>query len=354
MTGRRFLMEGISGIFALLTLFALIAPYVAPDVFWPPLFAAYSFIYLIIFQLLLLVLWIMRPDRGMWITVLTLIVSIPTLTRHLQFGRQLDTECAPTTITTLNVHGLRELWAPRKANGPFTVDKDKISTFYIDQNIPDILCLQEVPVAYKEKPDDWGYQKGQVARFKNSIIFTRFKIIAQGKQTFENSSNALHWVEIKTENGPLRVYNIHLQSNSITQDADSLIQRPIQTGKTWQDTRSILRRVREAALLRSKQSRWLHQHLDSLTVPFILAGDFNDTPQSYSVQRIAGDLNDSFYAGGSGFGTTFAGSIPGLRIDYILGSEAVTFKHHRVDKTDYSDHYPVTARFCLSAIPSEN
>lgn len=347
-------MEGISGIFSLLTLLALIAPYVAPDVFWPPLFAAYSFIYLIIFQLFLLGVWILRPDRGIWITVITLLVSIPTLTRHMQIGRQVTTECTPTSITTLNAHGLRELWAPRKGNAPFAVDKARINTLYTDQNSPDILCLQEVPVAYKERPDDWGYKKGQVARFRNSIIFTRFPIITQGNQTFENSKNALHWVEIKTQDGPMRIYNIHLQSNSITQDADSLIQRPIQKGRTWRDTRSILRRVREATLLRAKQARWLHQHLDSLTIPFILAGDFNDTPQSYSVHRIAGDLNDSFCAGGTGFGTTFAGSIPGLRIDYILGSEAVNFTHHQVDKTAYSDHYPVSARFCLSALPSGN
>ncbi|MBK7344952.1 MAG: endonuclease/exonuclease/phosphatase family protein [Saprospiraceae bacterium] len=75
-----------------------------------------------------------------------------------------------------------------------------------------------------------------------------------------------------------------------------------------------------------------------------MAGDFNDSPQSYAYRIIRNGLNDSFEHGGTGFGTTFAGRIPGLRIDFILGSQDLNFVRHHVSPVRFSDHYPVLSR----------
>ena len=80
----------------------------------------------------------------------------------------------------------------------------------------------------------------------------------------------------------------------------------------------------------------------------LVIGDFNDTPQSYVYSTILGnDLHDSFVVHGTGIGTTYAGSIPGLRIDYILSSNNIDITYHEVPKLQYSDHYPVVAECVL-------
>lgn len=45
--------------------------------------------------------------------------------------------------------------------------------------------------------------------------------------------------------------------------------------------------------------------IDSTHYPVIVAGDFNDTPSSYTYRRLKGDMTDGFRAVGNGFGGTF-------------------------------------------------
>jgi endonuclease/exonuclease/phosphatase family metal-dependent hydrolase len=153
---------------------------------------------------------------------------------------------------------------------------------------------------------------------------------------------------VQTPSGVLRVYNAHLQSHSISPETESLLQAPLAESETWKGYRSVLGRVRHFTAMRAAQARWLADEIAQCPFPVIVAGDLNDTPQSYSYRILARDLKDSFHSRGRGFGTTFAGNIPGLRIDYILGGKGLQFTDHQVVRTPLSDHYPVSARFTLS------
>jgi endonuclease/exonuclease/phosphatase family metal-dependent hydrolase len=89
--------------------------------------------------------------------------------------------------------------------------------------------------------------------------------------------------------------------------------------------------------------------MDTCPFPVIVLGDFNDTPQSYTYAVIRGeDLHDSFVQRGSGIGTTYAGSIPGLRIDFVMTGSRFTIIRHEVLKLPYSDHYPVVAECVMN------
>jgi endonuclease/exonuclease/phosphatase family metal-dependent hydrolase len=338
-------MEGLAGLLTLVTFTALLAPYIAPDRFWPPLFAAYAFVYLFLAQILLLVLWLRRPDRGMWLTVVALLLSLPALSRHVQMGGGAVDEASSMTIATFNTHALQKLWDTSRPAPPHLADPAKIASLWAGGPAPDLLCLQEVPRAYHAKVEDWGMPGADIHRHRNSLILSRFPILERGKEVFPQSNNEVIWVDVETPGGLLRVYNAHLQSNSITAEADSLVQAPINAPETWQGYRSVLGRVKRATRQRAEQSRWLADHAAACPYPVLIAGDFNDTPQSYSYRQVARHFKDSFMQGGSGFGTTFAGTIPGLRIDYVFGSDELAFISHRVPKTAYSDHYPVIARF---------
>jgi endonuclease/exonuclease/phosphatase family metal-dependent hydrolase len=75
-----------------------------------------------------------------------------------------------------------------------------------------------------------------------------------------------------------------------------------------------------------------------------LCGDFNDTPNSYSYFTIRGKLRDAFLEKGFGFGRTYSGIAPTLRIDYIFASPSIEVLSFRRIKKVLSDHYPIIAR----------
>jgi endonuclease/exonuclease/phosphatase (EEP) superfamily protein YafD len=79
--------------------------------------------------------------------------------------------------------------------------------------------------------------------------------------------------------------------------------------------------------------------------PVIVAGDFNDTPVSYSYRKIRKGLNDSFVESGYGAGFTYHGNYPPNRIDYILYGNDLVSTNFSILRVRYSDHYPIIAWF---------
>ena len=85
--------------------------------------------------------------------------------------------------------------------------------------------------------------------------------------------------------------------------------------------------------------------MESSPYPVIVAGDFNDTPVSYTYRVMRRGLNDAFVEAGYGAGFTYSGKYPPNRIDYILYSDGIDCIDFDIVKVRYSDHYPVIAYF---------
>ncbi len=331
-------------IVSLLMGLTLMAPWVSPQIFWPALFAAYGFVYLFPLLIICLIYWLRPPRRWALLPALLLLLSIPGLNRHLQWGGSASNSSSPkgVVIATLNAYSLHKLKQDKK--NTVVVDRTKSADLFPKGMQPDIVCLQEVPLVYQPRGPDWGISNSFLFRHKNSLIVSRYPIDTKGKKSFEGSGNSISWADITTPIGPIRVFNVHLQSNRISQDADHLAQAPMDEAKTWSGWKKVLRKVRNSTRLREEQARWLADAVRQSPHPTLVAGDFNDTPQSYAYRIIRKGLKDSFEHGGSGFGTTFAGRIPGLRIDFILASEDLEVIDHQVSPVRYSDHYPVLSR----------
>ena len=84
----------------------------------------------------------------------------------------------------------------------------------------------------------------------------------------------------------------------ISQDADQLVNAPIDDARTWTGWRAVLRKVRSSTRLREEQALWLADAIRNSPHPTLVAGDFNDTPQSYTYRMIRQGLRDSFEQGG--------------------------------------------------------
>ena len=77
--------------------------------------------------------------------------------------------------------------------------------------------------------------------------------------------------------------------------------------------------------------------------PVILAGDFNDTPSSYTYREMKGALTDGFRRCGNGYGGTFRYLGGLLRIDYVFYDDTFECVRYYMPSEVVSDHKVVIA-----------
>tara|TARA_A100001388_G_scaffold252562_1_gene215110 strand:- start:3338 stop:3571 length:234 start_codon:yes stop_codon:yes gene_type:complete len=75
--------------------------------------------------------------------------------------------------------------------------------------------------------------------------------------------------------------------------------------------------------------------------------DMNDTPISYSYHQMDKYLNDAFTNSGFGFGGTYIGNIPALRIDYIWHDKKLGSSNFVVYDENLSDHKAISAEIII-------
>jgi endonuclease/exonuclease/phosphatase family metal-dependent hydrolase len=177
-------------------------------------------------------------------------------------------------------------------------------------------------------------------------IYSKFPIINQGEVILNGtSSNGAIFADLKIDTAIIRLYNVHLQSTGVAPEAQKIAdEKELKSESTKRGIRNILERLKPASQERAEQVDVLSKHMAGSPYPMIVCGDFNDTPYSYTYHSVRGNLKDSFLERGNGFGVTYNGPIPTLRIDYILGSPSLNFLSHDVINIKLSDHYPIVAQ----------
>ncbi len=100
-----------------------------------------------------------------------------------------------------------------------------------------------------------------------------------------------------------------------------------------------------AADEREAQARVIQREVEACTGPVILLGDFNDRPQTPTLQTLTASLTDCFDACGVGPEVTFSVADPHRRIDYILcGGGLTPVPPCEVARgARASDHFPLVA-----------
>jgi endonuclease/exonuclease/phosphatase (EEP) superfamily protein YafD len=124
---------------------------------------------------------------------------------------------------------------------------------------------------------------------------------------------------------------------------------------------SSLAQTRLAYQRRLAEAEKLHQIVSRVKAPLILAGDFNDTPNSPLYQSFAEELQNAHATAGWGLGTTYghyslSGSVSRylryiifdfLRIDQVFASRHFRILEARVVPLAVSDHRPQVVRLAL-------
>lgn len=326
----------------LATLLAYLAPWVNPAKVWHFTFLGLAYPFLLFGNIGFAIFWALRRDRYALFSIGCILAGLGYFGGflNLSFAEAPSNPKKEINVLTYNIGSLDNF--AKKQKGRKALLGPAFESFGNSIPTPDVFCVQESPAErlVEVMAKTFGFEQ----RFQNkrNVIFSKYPILDKGALNFENTSNTCIWADLKTPNGTVRVYNAHLQSNQMSMTADKIATKgDISDKQTWRDIKFVLRRYKNAVAIRANQARQVADHIAKSPNPVILCGDFNDPPVSYVYKLLSKNKLDSFCEKGSGFGSTFAGKLPFLRIDYVLPTPKFKVLSHKVLHAKLSDHYPV-------------
>jgi endonuclease/exonuclease/phosphatase family metal-dependent hydrolase len=355
---RIFLILNILVIFFLLL--SYLSLYISPERNWALPFFGLLYPYILLINVFFVIYWSLRIRLYFILSLLAILAGWNIMWRTVQV--EFSSDPMPTEhsfrIMSYNVRNM--------ANNNLLIPDFRIRDAILDllkANQPDLLCLQEFesvgndPAAFIDSVSvQLGLPYYHFARYneKNSrridaiITFSRFPVINAMSIKKDDLHNYCLVNDLVIGRDTVRLFNIHLESVRFRHEVYSFINDLDLKFEEDEDlkegSRRIFSKLRRAYLVRATQVRNLKEYLESSPYPVIICGDFNDTPCSYTYQVLASGKRDAFIESGSGLGNTYAGTLPSLRIDYILFDPVFRSYGYTTSREKLSDHYPIAAR----------
>lgn len=350
--------------FVLSLLASYLASAISPSSFWPVAFMGLAYPFILLSNIFFIVYWLVRRPLFAIPSLLTIALGWKFLFSTFGF-RESSAIAVPKSsaqmlrVMTWNVHNFRS----------FNPSKDERATRdqmldVIRKEQPDILCLQEY---YSKRRGENNIRKSitDILRaedyyiyedFANPweqqglAIFAKLDIHERGGIRFPKSSrgNEAMFADFIINGKTVRIYNVHLQSISFKPEDYAYINSVREINTDIGSSKRIIGRLKAAFIKRSEQVNFLKKHISGFRGPYIIAGDFNDTPVSYAVNELSRGLKNSFRERGSGFGITYNGDFPNFQIDYILSTPDFEIKSYLTIHKKLSDHYPVISDLVLN------
>lgn len=335
-------IKGILFIFNIIviavTILSYLAPFVDPSKFWVFSFLGLVYPYLLLLNIAFVLLWLFIDKKKSLFSILIIILGYQNIKETFAFNKPQKSDGTGISILSYNMNEGYYLYK-KKINKSEFIE-------YIDKHNSDILLVQEInsKKMHQVMNEFKDYKFNHLHKDLGTGIFSKFPIINNGHIDFNLKTNSCLWADIKIKKDTFRVYSIHFQSNQISKQADALIKELENKQKIEsKNVRDILSRYKNNVQIRAIQVRKVENHIHKSPFPVIVGGDFNDPPVSYTYQRFAGFLKDAFKEKGLGFGISYSGNVPFLRIDYIMVSEKLNVIDFNTYRDNYSDHYPIKA-----------
>lgn len=336
----RNLSDILAGILTFLTLvmalLASVSPYVHPQNFSLGSIAGMTLPFILILSIFLFFYWIIRKEWLFLLPLLSLVINLGFIRSSFQIRSENTTSIfskdETLKVISYNVHEFTQ-------NGS-QLSIGNVRDFLIAEDA-DIICFQEFDASNQLHLNELiGYFDSYPyhvisASDKEEIgmaIFSKNPVIRWKKVDFENTGNGYLWADIKiSKQITARVINVHLQTTSLSRNNIPKFNKL----KTFISNSSF----------RALQSESVSNLIDTTSHSVILCGDFNDTPASYTYEKIKGEiLVDGFRESGSWLGGTYNG-LNGIgklfRIDYILHSPDFRSIRYTSPGKKWSDHKPV-------------
>lgn len=319
------------------------SPYIAPQYWYIPQFLGLFYSYFLLANIIFFIFWSLFKRSYAKYSFVVILLGFGFISRVYKWNeKRLGDKQDVVKMLTYNVKRFGT-----DAQGK-TVNPSNLFEFVQKQDA-EIACFQEYSHSRYQKYGSKLLRKQYSHIYYSGDVatFSKYPIINQQPITFEKGHYVAGIVtDIVVERDTLRVVNVHLESNKLSMANKKDIENLVSKKRNFQKLRSVVSKLKNASLRRTKQVERLVPLIAGSPYPVILCGDFNDTPLSYSYQRVKKLLNDSFVVAGKNSGRTFAEGSIKVRIDYIFSK--LPFYEHTIHQIESSDHKPVTVFVDLS------
>lgn len=344
-------------VLALCLIICYVSCHINPSSFWLTAIVGLAYPFFLIVNLLFLVYWVIRWKIEFYIPLIAIVIGLNHLNTYVQlpFGKKETSAEADINLLTYNAN-MFQLY--RWSEQP-PVYKEVIE--FVNKNRYNVVCFQEFFVRNDRfTEEDAKKMLGMNINAKYVVsdaqtsygiaTFSQFPIVSKGEVKFTNTYNACIYTDIKVNNDTIRVYNTHLQSTRFNnRNLKFLLNTQTHSGSdAYEEIWDIVSRLRDAYEKRSSQVDSIAAHAARCKYPTIICGDFNDSPISYTYNKLSKGRKDSFIEAGVGTTNTYRKLWPAYRIDYILHSKQLKAISYDTPKIEFSDHYPVTTRFTIN------
>jgi len=351
--------------FAFSLLVSYLAPFISPQTFWPVAFFGLAYPLLLTFTLFFIIYWFFRSKKHMLISIIAIAIGYKALTDNFGFHKPTDDvqkkSADQIRVMTYNVHNFESFTF---GAGKSTFD-DILNIISIEQ--PDIMCFEEYynnkfssppkqhisdSICYAMHADQFFF--AAFSRSNSGLhglsIFSKYPITDHGviRLSQNQTDNQCVFIDVKANDKTFRVYCVHLQSISFEKEDYKYLDSVTEKGKTdLHSSKRIGGKLKLAFIKRAQQVLLIKQHMAKCPYPYIVAGDFNDTPSSFAVNQMAKGIKNTFVEKGFGLGKTYNGDFPNFQIDYIMASPHFDVLNYKIIEKKLSDHYAVRADLML-------
>ncbi|MEY2924761.1 MAG: hypothetical protein RLZZ337_1309, partial [Bacteroidota bacterium] len=312
--------------------------------FWPVAFFGLTYKFWLALNIVLALFWL-SFSRKRWIyNAFVIAIGVQFITRNIQWNEEAK-ETADFTLASFNTHVQQVYDGGNTSN--------QIDNYLADSEL-DIAILVEWlnkkgKISFKEFP----YQ--QMARLNDKGNRHDYGIKAVSKHKIVNwdiikfnhtSGNIAAFFDIEINGQVVRVFAVHLQSNSISSsDYHKMMKLDVNDKDYRNYAVKFVSRLRTSFDKRAEQTRLVKEAMADCPYPIIVLGDFNDTPQSYTYEQLRDGRQDAFIERGRGWGATFLKPFSLLRIDYILHDKELKCTEFSSTSEIASDHKLIQAGF---------
>ncbi len=345
-------------IFALSLVISYLALSINPARFALPALFGLAYPYLLAVNIVFILVWVVLLRFEALISLIVIASGFSSLSNYVRLSRPSGDKTGTFSLLSYNVRLFNSF------EGRNAVNSEKRILDFLKSRQPDVICLQEVYITGDPSSREQAIRSAIGQKYQSHIKFisagknryygiatlSRFPIVAKGDVVHPGSSSLSIWTDVIIKNDTVRILNNHLQSFRLHRMERSFINEMTNSPddkEAFREIRTISSSLKQGFIRRAVQAQNVKAAVSHSPYMVIVAGDFNDTPVSYSYHKIRKGLNDAFVTSGYGAGFTYKGNYPPNRIDYILYGDGLYCKRFDIVKARYSDHYPIMAFFSM-------
>lgn len=334
---------------------------IRPETFWVAGLMGFFIPPALLLNLVFLIFWISRKPLFAIFSGFTLLLGTRFIFAMVGWHFLQLESCKDFKILSLNARTFGGL-VPKEKSKP--EEGRKLVGQIVNSNA-DILCIQEMfdnpkskdfNVIHQLKKKGFKYvyfSKAHTFRWGASVgmgIFSKFPILSRSViRKKEGSNNQIIRTKIDVGGQSLVLINMHLQSAFIKEEE---VEPKYIKSNFLNFIRNLTWKLSLANKQRTKQIDLLLASTLDEDLPVIICGDMNETPYSNAYLRIRDSFQNGFEEKGSGFGITYAGLIPFLRIDHQFANHHLKFTRFKTRRDlVWSDHHGTEACYSFAIKP---